>query len=535
MATDADSPSPQRAYRAACPNCGAQVEFRSAASAMAVCSYCRSTLLRDGEALRRIGQSAELFEDHSPLQLGASGRYQGAPFTLVGRLQQRYAGGSWNEWHALFDGKSGWLSEDNGAYVFGFEAPAPSDLPAPETLRVGSQQLLGGQLWSVASVTTARIAAAEGELPNVPDLQRGFVVAELRNPAGEVASIDYAGGAQARPARWFVGRGIRLDELAMTGLREDTSRTLGSRTLECPSCGAALEPKLESSKSIVCGQCHAVVDLSQGAGADLAHYAQDTPGVEGGEPLIPLGRSGMLALGTTGELPWQVVGYVERCSEPQGGDDEQSFWREYLLYNRQAGFAFLVDAEDGWSWVKPITGAPTLSGNTARWQGASYNRLDDYVGRITYVLGEFYWQLERGQRTVNTDYQGSRGKRLNRERTGDGAEAEIVWSAGDAIEADRLLRAFQLAPTRAAALQRDVQPVAGRGGGALAGIAVFLLVLVFVVAMVRCSRDDCDELQRLYGAASNEYRQCVNGGGSSGSRSHGGSFGGFSSGGGGHK
>lgn len=544
MATDADLPSPQRVYRAACPNCGAPVEFRSAASAMAVCSYCRSTLLREGEALRRIGQSAELFEDHSPLQLGASGRHQGAAFTLVGRLQQRYAGGSWNEWHALFDGvdgeagKSAWLSEDNGAYVLGFEAAAPAGLPAREALRVGMQQLLGGQLWSVASVTTARIAAAEGELPNVPDLQRGFVVAELRNPAGEVASIDYGGTGQGetRPVRWFVGRGIRLDELAMTGLREDTSRTLAGRALACPSCGAALEPKLESTKSIVCGQCHSVVDVSQDAGADLAHYAQDTPGVEGGEPLIPLGRSGMLALGSTGALPWQVVGYVERCSEPQGGDDEQSFWREYLLYNRQAGFAFLVDAEDGWSWVKPVTGAPALSGSTARWQGASYTKQDDYVGRITYVLGEFYWQVERGQRTFNTDFQGSRGKRLNRERTGEGADAEVVWSAGDAIESDRLLRAFQLAPARAAALRRDVRPVAGRSGGALAGIAVFVLVVVFVFAMVRCSRDDCDEAKRLYGEASNEYRQCARGGGvGSGARGYGGSFGGFSSGGGGHK
>ena len=101
MATDGTSP--QRAYRAACPNCGAPVEFRSAASASAICSFCRSTLVRDGEALQRIGVSSELFDDHSPLQLGAAGKYQGLAFTLVGRLQYGYGGGTWNEWHALFD------------------------------------------------------------------------------------------------------------------------------------------------------------------------------------------------------------------------------------------------------------------------------------------------------------------------------------------------------------------------------------------------------------------------------------------------
>ena len=124
----ATDPSPQRAYRAACPNCGAPVEFRSAASPFAVCSFCRAPSCAHGDALRKIGESAELFDDHTPLQLGAAGKYQGAPFTLVGRLQYRYADGTWNEWHALFESgpdaqKSGWLSEDNGRYVVAFDAP----------------------------------------------------------------------------------------------------------------------------------------------------------------------------------------------------------------------------------------------------------------------------------------------------------------------------------------------------------------------------------------------------------------------------
>ena len=129
----ASGDTPQRAWRAACPNCGAPVEFASAASPVAVCSFCRSTLARDGETLRRIGQSAELFDDHSPLQLGVAGRWQGAAFTLIGRLQMRYAEGSWNEWHALFDGgdngKNAWLSEDNGRYVMAFDAPTPASVP----------------------------------------------------------------------------------------------------------------------------------------------------------------------------------------------------------------------------------------------------------------------------------------------------------------------------------------------------------------------------------------------------------------------
>lgn len=546
-------PSSQRAYRAACPSCGAAVEFRSAASALAVCSYCRSTLLREGEALRRIGVSAELFEDHSPLQLGAMGRWQGARFTLVGRLQIRYAGGSWNEWHALFDSggatdatpgeppRSGWLSEDNGGHVFSFEAPAPGPLPPSEALRVGALQLLGREMWSVASVTTAKLGAAEGELPFAPQLERAYVVAELRNAQGEVGSLDYGPAAEGKPPRWYVGRGLQLAELALTDLRDESTRALGGRTLPCPSCGATLAVTLASTKSIACGQCHAVVDVSQEAGADLAqlarnHYAQGTPGVGGigGEPLIPLGATGTLALGAGGPLPWQVVGYVERCTLPGPDDDgEVYYWREYLLYHRSGGFAFLVDAEDGWSAVRPLTGAPQVNGRTARWQGVSYTEKERYRGRITYVLGEFYWRLAQGEVTSNTDYRGPGGRMLNREQTGSGTDAEVTWSAGSAIDADAILKAFGLHAAPRAAFQRDVKPVAGKGSGSLAGFFVFLLFAALIVGLARCSRDDCDELRRTYGAASNEYQQCARGSGA-GLRSGGGSFGGFSTGG-GHK
>ncbi|HET7864212.1 MAG TPA: DUF4178 domain-containing protein, partial [Burkholderiaceae bacterium] len=240
MATDLPPPPPgSRAWRAACPNCGAPVEFRSAASPMAVCGFCRSTLLRDGEALQRIGVSAELFDDHSPLQLGVSGRSQGAGFTLVGRLQMRYAGGTWNEWHALFDnGRSGWLSEDNGQYVLAFEAPTPPQpLPPADSLRAGAQQLIAGVAWSVATVVAVKVGAAEGELAFQPDLARGYLVAELRNTQGEVASIDYSDS----PPRWYVGRGVRLDELSLSGLKDESAKTMQGRSLECPSCGAGLE------------------------------------------------------------------------------------------------------------------------------------------------------------------------------------------------------------------------------------------------------------------------------------------------------
>ncbi len=520
----ATADTPQRAWRAACPNCGALVEFASAASPVAVCSFCRSTLAREGEALRRIGQSAELFDDHSPLQLGVAGRWQGAAFTLVGRLQVRYAEGSWNEWHALFDGgdgganpKSAWLSEDNGRYVMAFDAPAPSPLPRVDDLRIGLAFTIDGRSWQVASVTRASVAAAQGELPFAPQLEREFTVVDLRNAQDEVATLDFADAARVH---WSVGRGVALSELSLSGLREGSEKTLGARGVPCPSCGTALELKLAATQSIVCHQCHAVVDVSQGVGGDLAHYAQDTPQAAGGEPQLPLGATASLALGGPPK-PWQVVGYAERCEIPEDPEDEQVFWREYLLYHRAEGFAFLVDAEDGWSWAVPITGAPQGQGDSVRWRNDNYRKLYSYTGAISYVLGEFYWKLERGQRTVNIDYASGK-RRLNREQAG----GEVTWSAGQAMDADVIAAAFKLPEARRAAIQRDASPVSGGGSSVVKSMIVGVVVLVMLVVMLKdCSRSNCDELRATFGEASNEYRQCVRSGASTG-RVGGGSFGG---------
>lgn len=498
------------------------MEFRSAASAFAICSYCKSQIVRDGESLRRIGEVAELFDDHSPLQLGAGGRHEGVAFTLVGRLQYRYKDGTWNEWHALFDnGRSGWLSEDNGRYVIAFDAPLPKDVPRQEALQPGERRLLDGTAWSVASVHVVRLISAQGELPHPPQMQRGFVVADLRNPQQDVGTLDYS---DPKAPHWSIGRSVALSVLAMSGLAEVAEKTLTARGVSCPSCGAALEIKLESTLSVVCGQCHAVVDLSQGVGGDLKHYEQEN----GGDPQIPLGSVGRLAVGDTEVLAWQVVGYVERC---ELGEEEQAVWREYLLYHRKAGFAFLVDTDEGWSWVVPITGAPEERASSARYMGMNFTKLYDYRSKVTCVLGEFYWQLRRDQVTRHADYRGggSRAKqRLNREQTED----EVVWSIGETLESGQVQRAFNLAS--GAPLARDTAPVGGSGGGTLAKFFMFMFLLAVLFIVVRCDRDDdCAYQRQAFGESSSEYQSCRSSSGG-GSRGGGGSYGGYSSGG-GHK
>lgn len=491
-----DTPAPaQRRWRAACPNCGAPVEFASAHSASAVCSFCRSTLLRKDEELLRTGESAELFADYTPLQIGTQGRYQGEPFTVLGRVQLAYADGRWNEWHAFFDssGKSAWLSEDNGRFVLSWPQPL-AQAPAASALVLGAQEIVDGQAFRVTALTPATLHAAEGELPEPPRLGEAVFVAELRAASDEVGSLEYVGEA---PPRWSRGRAVELSSLQLSGLREESAAAWAGRSLQCPSCGAAVQPQLSQSLSVTCGQCQAVIDLSGGTGKALRHHEQSI----GTEPPIPLGRTGRFAIDMGGErLPWQVVGFLERCTTEDG---EQFFWREYLLFNRQQGFAFLVDSEEGWSLVRVLTGAPELSGASVRWQGQQFHLKESYTAVTTHVLGEFYWTVRKDERSELSDYAGGE-LLLSRERSGQ----EISWSLGRKLDASEVIAGFGLDPAQSQRVQRD--PTLGGGGNAIKGIVVFAFIALLLVMLVKaCSDEPCDDTRARFGAQSLEHQQCL--------------------------
>lgn len=488
-------------------------------------------MLRDGEALSQIGQSAEIFEDYSPLQLGSTGRYMGRGFAVVGRVQRGSELGNWNEWHLLFDAgdqapRVAWLSEDNGQFVVSLEVPL-AETP-PEAPGVGLPITVAGQRWQVAAIVEAALRAAEGELPRPPKAGR---VVELRNAQGEVGSLEYRDGA---PPIWSVGRSVALADMALQGLRTTAEgeslaeAKFKGRSIACPSCGAPLEPKLSQSKSMVCAQCSAVVDLPEGESKALGFTPQN-PGLP---PLIPLGKTGTLAIDGKPEA-WTVVGYQERCDIPEDADDEQSFWREYLLYNRLAGFAFLVDTREGWSLVRTLTGAPAQARGGVSWQGRNYTQRWVYGAQTTHVLGEFYWPVRLNDRVQVADYITSDGQYLlSREQQGP----EVTWSGGSPVPADAVQKAFGL---RAPAAQFTRDASAFQSGGNLLRnivIAIFLIVLLFAL-LKACSSDDCQQYKNSFGENSNEYRQCRANARGSGVYfgNSGGSYGGYSSGGGGHK
>ena len=465
--------------------------------------------MRDGDTLSRIGKMAELFNDFSPLQLQASGVWQGRNFTLVGRLQYKYAQGTWTEWYAVLDdGSTAFLSEDNGAYVFGLPTSLQRDVPPAENFRVGATTAINAKPFSVASNEGVSLLSAQGELPRLPALGAPFAMVELRSADGDVLSIDYGTAATSGAPVLSLGRSVLLEDLKLTGLKEESAKDESGKQFSCPNCGAPVEVTLAGSKSITCRSCNSIIDLTQGTGAALKHAIQD-------DPVSPL-----IALGTVGQLvgaQWQVVGFQHRMGYEPDDPDEHFGWDEYLLYNQKRGFTFLVDAEDGWSLVKPVTGAPIFKtgSDSANYLKTTYQLQSSYRAETSYVAGEFYWQVERGQKTFNRDFA-SGSALLSQEE----APNEITWSSGSKLDGDLVAKAFKLDGKKDLFKRSDAKPLSSASGmGCGTIIVIVLLILLFLFVIGSCTR--CDP----------KVENCASSGSS---RTSGGSFGGFS-GGGGHK
>jgi hypothetical protein len=331
---------------------------------------------------------------------------------------------------------------------------------------------------------------------------------ELRSQSGtseEVLSIDYS----TQPPGVSRGVAVLLDDLKLTGLRDASTKDEKGRQFACPNCGASLTVQLATSKSMTCGSCNSIIDLSQGIGGELKHALQDEPV----QPLIPLGRMGQLQ-----GVQWQVVGYQHRMGFAPNDPDEHFGWDEYLLYNAKRGFTFLVDSTEGWSIVKPATGAPVVnsSGQSATYLGTSYQLKESYSAETNYVLGEFYWQVSRGQKTSNRDY--ANGKSL---LSMEQSAQELIWSVGGKIGSDVVISAFKLEDKKALLQRSDVGPLTiAKNRVMQPQFFIFLVFVVIILLMSRCS--SCDP----------QVENCSSS--ASGIRTSGGSYGGYS-GGGGHK
>ncbi|MFC4278792.1 DUF4178 domain-containing protein [Achromobacter aloeverae] len=448
--------------RILCPQCGAPVEFKSAASVMAVCGACRSTLLKDAESVKRIGEMAEVLEDYSPIQITSTGKYEGKRFDVVGRLQLRYDAGFWNEWYVWFeDGTDGWLSDASGQYaVTRTRTPKDQDpaFPAFDDLTPGSPLNLDGKTYTAADIRRCRAVSGQGELPFAVGAD-GWeaVVADFR-ALDEFLTLDYS---DTLVPQVYQGKAYTLDDMQRASLREEhlVEESAGNhvgkiKALECPSCGAPISFAAAVATQVICPNCRAQLDCS----GDTAEVLAKQKKIASIKTTLALG-----AKATIDGAPYTLIGLMQ-CEDPD--PEELSRWVEYLLYSPKQGFLWLVESDEGWDKVRVCDRWPERVTDTRYALGARrYDKLYDYDSKVKLALGAFNWRVQVGDVTHITDYALGETK-LTRE-TGD---AELGWSASERVGVAQVGRWFNL-PELAAVADKPVEKADG-----LVNIAIFASV-----------------------------------------------------------
>jgi hypothetical protein len=373
----------------ACPGCGAQVEFKSPASVMAVCEYCKTTVLKDAESVQNLGKMAEVIEDYTPLQIGTSGVFEGRSFALVGRIQLRYPDGFWNEWYALFDdGQAGWLADASNQFTFTFEKPDIAPTVEFAQIRPGMTLALAGDTFTASDVRTARCTAGQGELPFKVGPGWEARVADFRC-AARFLTLDFS---EEGPVRAYVGRAVTLADLKAQLLRDageisDTAGALKGKVgqLACPACGSPVHYSPGMTSHFICPSCHASVDVSSSTAVVLA----------AGQKLAAAPFT--LELGTSINVDgtsYTLLGALRRAEV----QDPSSSWSEYLLYGAGRGFIWLVETSEGWQRTEVLNEWPAWpDAEHAQLQGRTYRRFASYAAQVTYALGAFNWRVAVGE------------------------------------------------------------------------------------------------------------------------------------------
>lgn len=448
-----------------CPSCGGPVTFAIGSSAVVVCEYCRSVVARTDRGLETFGKVADLIDTGSPLQVGATGRYRGQPFRLTGRTQLRHqAGGVWDEWYAAFDdGRWGWIAEAQGRFYATFRVAA--DAPRYEQLELGAS-VPGLEPMVVAEIGKAAVASAEGELPWRPEPGASYAYADLTGEEGRFATIDYS----EEPPVVFKGTEAEFRELGIEGEPARRAR-VSTVALNCSKCGGALDLEApDRAERVWCPHC--------GAGHDITHGKLQFFGMLGKERLPR-----PIANGSTGTIEGEqyvVAGFMQRSVR----FDQTYYWTEYLLWNREKGYRWLVHSDDHWSFVTPLRPGEVRDttirdvAKRVHYGGRSYRLFQTATAKVTYADGEFYWRMSVGETVDTADYIAPPFG-ISKETTVKGAR-EVAYSHARYMKPREVEKAFGLENLTRPRAPGSMQPYPGPR---LAKPWAAMLLVLFAIAL----------------------------------------------------
>ena len=382
----------------ACPSCGADIPFEAGGGAFAVCSHCQTVLFRGEKSLESWGKVASLMDTEPPIALGMRGHFEGRSFYVLGRIQKTQGNAFWDEWHLCFEGReSAWLSFSKGQWQLMFPQGEVEPFPTHAELLPLTRFEWGNQSFVVEEWDVAQTHSAAGQLPSFAPTH---AYVDATGAQGAFASVDFGG----KKPELFLGKTVSFQSLGFVASQlppRPRSRALAQA--RCPTCNGPLELKApDATRRVGCPYCNSLIDVSSGHLQFLSKLGP--PPVS---PLIPLGKKGTLE-----GVQWTCLAMLVRSCTVEG---ERYPWAEYLLWEAAAGFAWLVESDGHWEFMRPIPAADVLDtgqGFSALakahgpklYAGQRFSAFQSVSVVTEHVLGECYWEVTQGDKAFATTW-----------------------------------------------------------------------------------------------------------------------------------
>ncbi len=411
-----------------CPSCGAAIEFTAGSAQVVVCSHCNTVVARSGATFEAHGKIGRIVPTDSPLQLHAQGRFAKAGYRIVGHLQKDHGAGPWDEWYVEFDdGRTGWISESEGAFHLLFDAGVEEGL-ALEDLHPGERLRLRERSWVIEERGHGRVVSAEGQLPSDVDPTQDAWYVDATGTKGAFVTLDF--GTRGQDPEVFTGEALKLEQLGIpAGQLRPRVRTVELKQARCTQCNGPLELRApDKSLRVACPYCGALLDVSQGKLSFLRLLDKPTHA-----PLIPLGTKGRLE-----DTDWVCIGFLVRSCTVEG---VRYPWEEYLLYHPARGFTWLMQSNGHWVYLKPLpAGEVSLAPDVAAfYENRRYKAFQHVTAVTEAVQGEFYWEVAAGETAQATEYVAPPYS-----VSVDATEDEVSYTHGEYLAPGVVKEAFKL-------------------------------------------------------------------------------------------
>jgi len=447
-----------------CPSCNSSLVFKHVASNYHVCSNCDSVIQRDANDSVVATKQGSFINTISPIQIGSCGVWQNKPFEIIGGVRCWMQETVFHYWTILFsDNTIGLLSEGYGLYTICIETKLNQVIHhgTLNTLKIGDKKSFE---LKATFVLTQKFNVVKMEFMGEVWFNNNSKSIEIFEFAASNGNRLEFHQSLLQNVTAFKAHSTSFKELELTKLSETKNET--PTIIECNYCGTKNEIKLwPYTQSFGCMGCKTKYQINQNEKATIK-------GTNTKEEKF------QLAINSKGKLfdvDYEIVGYAEKEEK----NIYKSKWREYVLWNREEGFAFLSEYDGHWIFVKEKNDTPTLDkGNVGQfnYDGKIFDIYNRYRYNIIQSKGIFPYNIYDDDALLVEEFICPPEVWIVEKSDQEG----ITWYHGQHIDKKEIEAAFHVSLPNS----KGVGAVEPRGTISLFSLKIFTAIIIALALIV---------------------------------------------------